>query len=640
MTVDWTYLQVLSLIGATLQGLLALLTALALVVAQRATSSRRGSYWVTAQLALALALLAVIMANGGVVSANLSSPLLAHISNGMYVTGKLAFYSCIALGTAEMLGRASTDTVRGSVLAIVLVIGSVCGMYTGTLQQTFPVQGVIGMALMCSCSIALWRARQPYRTAASTLLALTTAFYGFLSLLYLLGWRYVDVESTSNVWRLVVGIVDRGCLPDLVAQFLMGLTTVALLFEQQRMLTQRSGAQQSALQREVLNAQRLETLGRVTATVAHELNNPLSVVLGTAEHLLTTDVPAPMRDDLQLMWREAMRCRHVARELLLFSRDQRPAVAACNAHTILTEAVDSVRLHAASGGVLLTLRTGTAFMLDAEEIALQQVLINLLRNAIDATPRGRSVIAAVRCVGPEAIFSIEDEGPGLTSEARRRLADPFFTTKPAGQGAGLGLTIVNDIIARHNGRLDVESQPSSRVGCRFVVRIPLSSTPAEPHERAAGLPSPIEEFRVRPSLVPAVAMPEDASVQRVLVVDDEVGIRRVLARLLQRHGVQVELAGDGVEAREAIGSHDDDRWAAIFCDVRMPREDGLMFTAWLEAQHPALLSRLVLLTGDTANDAVTATASRSGCQLMAKPFRQQDVDAMLVKLAGGAAVSS
>ena len=120
--------------------------------------------------------------------------------------------------------------------------------------------------------------------------------------------------------------------------------------------------------------------------------------------------------------------------------------------------------------------------------------------------------------------------------------------------------------------------------------------------------------------------------KHILVVDDEVGIRRVLARLLHRHGVQVELAGDGIEAREAVESRGDGSWSAIFCDVRMPREDGVEFTAWLEQRHPALLSRLVLLTGDTVNDAVTAVAARTGCQLMAKPFRQHDVDAMLVKL--------
>ncbi|WP_353267713.1 ATP-binding protein [Gemmatimonas sp.] len=633
MSVEWTDLQVLSLVGATLQGLLALLTALALVVAQRTTGSRTGGYWVAAQVSLAIALVAVIVGTSAVRTAPGDVSILLHICNGAYVTGKLAFYACIALGTAEMLGRASTDAVRGSILAVVLVIGSASGLYTGTIQKTFPVQGVLGMVLMLGCSVALWRARPPFRTAASTLLALTTAFYGLLALPYLLGWRYANVQGTTDFWQLAIAIVDRGSLPDLFAQFLMGLTTVALLFEQQRMLTQRSGAQQSALRREMMTAERLETLGRVTATVAHELNNPLSVVLGTAEHLLATQGSGPVRDDLQLMWREAMRCRHVARELLLFSRDQRPPVGACDANAILSEAVDSVRLHAASGGVLLTSRTGAAFTLEAEEIALQQVLINLLRNAIDATPRGRSVVASVTRVGPEAIFTIDDEGPGLSSEARRRLADPFFTTKAAGQGSGLGLTIVKGIIARHNGRLDVESQPSSRVGCRFTVRIPLVSPVAAPSDIADGVPSATEEFRVPPSLMPAVALPQEPLAHRVLVIDDEVGIRRVLARLLHRHGVQVELAGDGIEARDAIESRGEGSWSAIFCDVRMPREDGVEFTAWLEQRHPALLARLVLLTGDTVNDAVSAVAARTGCQLMAKPFRQHDVDAMLVKLA-------
>lgn len=117
--------------------------------------------------------------------------------------------------------------------------------------------------------------------------------------------------------------------------------------------------------------------------------------------------------------------------------------------------------------------------------------------------------------------------------------------------------------------------------------------------------------------------------RHVLVVDDEVGIRRVLARLIEKCGFQVTVAADGVEAREALALLPERAWTAIFCDVRMPREDGLRFAAHLEANAPSLTSRLVLLTGDTVSASVTAAATRTGCALMAKPFRAADVEQML-----------
>lgn len=628
----WSDMHVLSLVGAFLQALLALLSAATLTMTRRSSPLRSGGYWVQAQVALLAAVVAALLWNLASVNGDPLVPLMRVLA-GIYLAGKLGFFAAVLFGTVELLGGVPRRPVRQAALAVMIVAALSAALVPVQLQPTMPVQGLIGMLVMGWCAVMLFRARPPFRTVGSTLLGVTTTFYALLGLAYFLGWRYGGGIASGDVFQRAMNVIDHGSVPDLFAQLLMAVTTVALLFEQQREVTRRTGAQQRALHAEAVTTERLETLGRVAATVAHELNNPLSVVLGTAEHLLATDPPPQMRDDLQLMWREAMRCRHVARELLLVSRDQRPERAPCDAMAIVRDAAASVRLQAAAAGVQLVVKSGPSFTLSAEEIALEQVLINLLRNAIDATPRGRLVTISATVQHDEACFVVEDEGSGMDSDVRTRLDELFFSTKAPGEGTGLGLSIVRGIVARHGGSLHVESTPERRVGSCFTVRLPLHDVRAVRSGTSLPVRRPTDEFRLSPSSVPAVALEAQHARHPVLVIDDEVGIRRVLARLLARHGVAVELASDGIEARERIASQPLAAWTAIFCDVRMPREDGLTFTGWLETSHPSLLSRLVLLTGDTVSEGVTAVASRTGCQLMAKPFRQQDVDEMLVRVA-------
>lgn len=630
----WSDMHVLSLVGAFLQALLALLSAATLAMTRRSSSLRSGGYWVQAQVALLMAVTAALLWNLTAVDGDgaPSAPLLRVLA-GTYMAGKLGFFAAVAFGTVELLGGVPQRTARHAAVTVIIAGGLSAAIASSQLQPAMPVQGLVGMIVMSWCAVMLFRAQPPFRTIGSTLLGVTTAFYALLGLTFFMGWRYGgELAARDVLWRAVT-VIDHGSVPDLFAQLLMAVTTVALLFEQQREVTRRTGVQQRALQAEAVTTERLETIGRVAATVAHELNNPLSVVLGTAEHLLSSDPPPQIRDDLQLMWREAMRCRHVARELLLVSRDQRPERVPCDAATAVSDAVASVRLQAAAAGVQLVVRSGPSFTLSAEEIALQQVLINLLRNAIDASPRGGRVTIGVDMCGGEGHFAVEDEGSGIAPDVRARLEELFFSTKAPGQGSGLGLSIVRGIVTRHGGSLHVETTPERRVGSCFTVRLPLH----DERDASSGAVVPVrahtDEFRLSPRSVPVIALEAHRSRHPVLVIDDEVGIRRVLARLLARHGVAVELASDGIEARERIASQPREAWTAIFCDVRMPREDGLTFTGWLETSHPSLLSRLVLLTGDTVSEGVTAVASRTGCQLMAKPFRQQDVDEMLVRVA-------
>lgn len=634
---DLLDLRVLSLVGVVLQSLLALVHASTLALGRRSGRLRIGGDWLASQLALLTALLAVIARNALLaVEETATIALIQRLLICVYVSGKLGFFTSVALGTAELIGVVPTVLVRRVAWTAIGVLGLATSIATADLITALPVQGLFGVMVMGAVGVALLRVPASERSIGTTLLGITGGAYALLGLTFLFGWRYIAEGLSGSFWSHVVLVVDRASIPDLVAQFMMGLSTVALLFEQQRALSRQTGMQGRALQQEAVTTERLETLGRVAATVAHELNNPLSVVLGITEQLLA-QAPAPqLRDDLDLMHREAARCRHVARELLLFSRDARPALDRCDADAVLLPAVASVRLQAAAAGVLLVVREAEHFDLQAEEIALQQVLINLLRNAIDGTPRGRQVWASVTREEHEAVFVVEDEGAGMPPESLSEGEELFFTTKPAGEGTGLGLAIVRGIVHRHGGRLDIETMPARRVGTRVTVRIPRVAADPRPSDAATAallLPTGVAADRA-PGALDLAQMRS----QHVLVVDDEVGIRRVMSRLLGNYGLQVTVAGDGIEARARLAERAPEDWAAIFCDIRMPRESGLVFLEHLERTAPALLPQLVLLTGDTVSETVVAATARTHCRLLAKPFRQRDVEQVLQEIWSGPAV--
>jgi signal transduction histidine kinase len=233
--------------------------------------------------------------------------------------------------------------------------------------------------------------------------------------------------------------------------------------------------------REVLRSARLAQLGTLAAGIAHEINNPLaSIVAGTEGLLRDLDRgergdDAATREYLQLLHKEALRARDITARLLRLAR-QDPArretvwlgeelreVAALFAHQLQRA---GVRLDL--GGE----SPGPAIVGDAAE--WRQVLFNLLRNALDASPNGGAIRASARIADGDAQLTVADEGPGVPAELQDRVFEPFFTTKPPGRGTGLGLAIVHRIVEAHGGTVQVAN--GSRGAC-FTVRVPLAGAP-------------------------------------------------------------------------------------------------------------------------------------------------------------------
>jgi two-component system NtrC family sensor kinase len=200
-------------------------------------------------------------------------------------------------------------------------------------------------------------------------------------------------------------------------------------------------------------------------------------------------------------------------------------------------------------------------------------------------------------------MEVADTGPGIEADLQRRLFEPFFTTRAQDGGSGLGLSLCRNIIESHGGTIHL----SSEVGHGTTVSVTL---PVDAADVAA------------PELLAATEAPEPPRRGKVLLIDDEPGVRRALQRLLQHRGHDITLAANGDEGLAAIR---EDAYDVILCDLRMPGLNGPGFYRELERAYPHLLSRLIFLTGDVLSpEAQTFFAQVNSLRLI-KPFRAEEV---------------
>jgi nitrogen fixation/metabolism regulation signal transduction histidine kinase len=231
------------------------------------------------------------------------------------------------------------------------------------------------------------------------------------------------------------------------------------------------------MEKDLASAERLASVGKLAARVAHELNNPLDGILRYINLALRIVEENDSQDQTAHYLRESrkglLRMAQIVTELLEFSRSTYSALEEANVNTIVTDAVKAMETQAAANKVEVLCRF-TDNVPHIRSGNLFQVFCNLIKNAIDAMPDGGKLDIKTRCSDSDLIISFADTGTGLTEEAKEKMFEPFFTTKAAGKGTGLGLAICKDIIERYNGRIMVQNQPEG--GCLFTIVIPLERT--------------------------------------------------------------------------------------------------------------------------------------------------------------------
>jgi len=250
----------------------------------------------------------------------------------------------------------------------------------------------------------------------------------------------------------------------------------------ERQVEERTAALQAA-QDQLVRSEKLSSLGKLSASIAHEINNPLAGILTFAKLVSRTleDGPpdeaqrAAIRRNLSLVEREAQRCSAIVRNLLDFARERPSALRPTDANAAIDEALSLVANQVAIQGVALERALTPVPAVLADFGQLRQAFVNVAMNACEAMGRGGKLSIASRGVGGGVEIAFSDTGPGIPPERLRKIFDPFFTTKE--KGTGLGLSVVYGIVERHGGRIDVESRVGE--GTTFTFLLPAAADDAK-----------------------------------------------------------------------------------------------------------------------------------------------------------------
>lgn len=370
--------------------------------------------------------------------------------------------------------------------------------------------------------------------------------------------------------------------------------------------------QEIRLEEELRQLQKLEAIGTLAAGVAHDFNNILTAIIGHAEliRLSVNEVGQP-GEEIDGIIAAAQRGAGVARSLLTFCRKTPPKLVTVDFGRLIADSTSMLRRVLPA---IIEMETSglesDRWWIDADAVQISQVLMNLVVNSRDAMPEGGTIRISIdegelaRGDGPQevaqadrmaVVLTVEDTGYGIDSEYIQRVCDPFFTTKPRGQGTGLGLSVVHGIVETHGAHLALDSE--SGRGTTVRIRFPAKSRPDIRDEE-------VEE-----------AADMAAFEGTVLLADDDAQVRRVLAGGLKEAGCRVLEACDG---RQAVQIHQEVRDVIdlVVLDIDMPRLDGPGCVAKMRATHPEL--PVILISGLPQSASVAAVLS--GARLLRKPF--------------------
>jgi PAS domain S-box-containing protein len=362
-------------------------------------------------------------------------------------------------------------------------------------------------------------------------------------------------------------------------------------------------------------AEKLSSLGQLIAGVAHEINNPLAVVVGYAQIMAKqSSVDDRAKKHIDKILHEAERASKIVRDLLTFARPCQPQMATADINQLVTNVLEIREAELRAAHVQLEKRLAPNLpQTKADLIQIEQVLTNLITNAMHAmaAQKGeRKLTLSTEETGFFIRITVADNGPGIPSEIVGKIFDPFFTTKAPGKGTGLGLSISNTILQEHRGKIWVQSEVGK--GARFFVELPVVQCEAE-----AAAPKPADGK-------PATAA--DNMNHRLLIVDDEPGIVEVLNEVLTAKGYRVETAASGVEAMSRVS---DGRYDLIISDLCMPEMDGQKFYETVRDLDPRLANRMIFVTGDTVSPKSRKFLESTGKRWLSKPFNIGDVERMV-----------
>ena len=368
-------------------------------------------------------------------------------------------------------------------------------------------------------------------------------------------------------------------------------------------------------QAQLVQSEKLSAVGEFVSGVAHELNNPLTSVVGFAELMQQAEIDPQHRRNVELIAASANRCHKIVENLLKFARQHKPERKPVKVEDLVEATIEILRYQMRTSNieVITEFESGLPRVM-ADGNQLQQVFLNLINNARHAIeefrPKGKITVRIVR-VGEWMRLLFQDDGPGITRENLGKIFNPFFTTKEVGKGTGLGLSLSYGIIQEHGGTITAHSQPGQ--GATFIIDLPLAAESASEKQQTRQL---------RPTELKGHG-------RRVLVIDDEEMILSLVSELLRAGGCELEVARDGDAALKRL---EKERFDAILCDWRMPGLNGQQIYERVRSRNPESASRFIFMTGDLMNEATQRFLKETGNLCLAKPFSLEQLRSTVAQL--------
>jgi len=358
-----------------------------------------------------------------------------------------------------------------------------------------------------------------------------------------------------------------------------------------------------ATQAQLSHTEKLSAVGEFVAGVAHELNNPLTALIGYAELLQMSDVTDDDRSSLQRISSSAERCHKIVQSLLSFARQHPPERKLANVNA-LVEAVIEILIYELRTNNIKVEKELSAhlprLLLDPHQI--QQVFLNIVNNARQAIEahRQRGLIRITTSAVEQRVrITFQDDGPGISEENLAKIFNPFFTTKPVGKGTGLGLSLSYGIIQEHGGSITAASKLGH--GTTFLIELPITN-------QSENIPT---------ESVPAPPPRADGMGRKVLIVDDEVDILDLVGKILDRQGYSVQTAVDGASALRVMSG---ERFELIISDWKMPGLSGQQLFQHLLETDVESANRMVFMTGDVLSEKTEQFLKEHGKICLPKPF--------------------
>jgi PAS domain S-box-containing protein len=365
-------------------------------------------------------------------------------------------------------------------------------------------------------------------------------------------------------------------------------------------------AEQQAIRNKAEISSRLATVGEMAAGFAHEINNPLTGVIGFSELLLQEDIPPHIKEHVKYIAEGSNRVKEIVRRMLTFARQSAPVKNSLDIHKLIDNTLDLRSYVLRTSNIEVIKDYGSSLpWVTVDPGQMQQVFMNLIVNAeyaLKKVNRPGKLTVSTREQDGYLLISFKDNGLGMSPETLSRLFQPFFTTKEPAEGTGLGLAHARAKINELGGDIEVLSPPDE--GAEFIIKLPLAASSTTsvsmPHEQQS------------PSSMPAQAS--------ILVVDDEPSIRAYLQQLLTRSGYRVDQAADSKQTLAQLENHPYD---VLLMDIRMPGISGRDLYDEIIRRWPEMTDRVLFITGDVSDQATRKFLKGRKLPFITKPLERE-----------------